>query len=76
MKEQIESKLEALEENKTKVVEQIRRGQELVQKGQADLNAILGAIQVCEQLKTERNSLSDEAIEKLETKILAKEKEF
>jgi len=31
---------------------------------------------MCEQLKTERNSLSDEAIEKLETKILAKEKEF
>ena len=56
MKEQIESKLEALEENKTKVVEQIRRGQELVQKGQADLNAILGAIQVCEQLNTENDT--------------------
>jgi|TARA_B100000959_G_C14562900_1_gene452471 multidrug resistance efflux pump len=55
-KEQIEAKLKALEENKIKVVEQIRQGQELVQKGQADLNAILGAIQVCEQLKTENDS--------------------
>ena len=55
MKEQIEAKLTALEENKIKVVEQIRQGQELVQKGQADLNAILGAIQVCEQLKSEDN---------------------
>lgn len=55
MKEQIEAKLKALEENKIKVVEQIRQGQELVQKGQADLNAILGAIQVCEQLKNEDN---------------------
>tara|TARA_B100000963_G_scaffold252661_1_gene221394 strand:- start:1254 stop:1451 length:198 start_codon:yes stop_codon:yes gene_type:complete len=46
----IEEKLETLKKNKDKVMEQIKQGQDIVRQANADLNAIQGAMQVCEQL--------------------------
>jgi len=39
-----------LKKNKDKVMEQIKQGQDIVRQANADLNAIQGAMQVCEQL--------------------------
>ena len=50
MKEDIEAKLKKLKENRDIVMKNINEGQELVKKAIADLQAISGAIQVCEQL--------------------------
>ena len=49
----IESKLETLNANKLQVAERIRTAQETIKQANADLNALEGAIQVCEQLKKE-----------------------
>ena len=53
MKEAIEEKLKKLEDNKSAVVQQITNGEQLLTKAKADLNAIIGAIQVCKQLLEE-----------------------
>tara|TARA_B100000214_G_C23657462_1_gene485843 strand:+ start:60 stop:245 length:186 start_codon:yes stop_codon:yes gene_type:complete len=53
MKEAIEEKLKKLEDNKSAVVQQITNGEQLLTKAKADLNAIVGAIQVCKQLLEE-----------------------
>ena len=53
MKETIEAKLKVLEDNKSAVVQQITNGEQLLTKAKADLNAIVGAIQVCKQLLEE-----------------------
>ena len=50
MKDKLEAKLKTLKENQATVETQIIKGQELLRKAQADLNAILGAIQVVDQL--------------------------
>ena len=50
MKKEIEAKLELLKKNREVVTKNINDGQELVKKAIADLQAIAGAIQVCEQL--------------------------
>ena len=50
MKKEIEAKLELLKKNREVVTKNINDGQELVRKAIADLQAIAGAIQVCEQL--------------------------
>jgi len=52
-KEQIDRKLEELNANKVTVAERIRTAQETIKQANADLNALEGAIQVCEQLKKE-----------------------
>ncbi len=53
MKEAIEAKLKVLEDNQAKVSQQIQNGEQLLTKAKADLNAIVGAIQVCKQLLEE-----------------------
>jgi ABC-type transporter Mla subunit MlaD len=53
MKETIEAKLKVLEDNQAKVSQQIQNGEQLLTKAKADLNAIVGAIQVCKQLLEE-----------------------
>lgn len=53
MTEAIEKKLTALRENQKTIVEQINNGEKVLIKAKADLNAIMGAIQVCEQLLEE-----------------------
>jgi len=53
MKDKIEAKLKVLEDNKTSVLDQIQKGEQLLSKAKADLSAILGAIQVCKQLLEE-----------------------
>ena len=50
MKKEIEAKLEKLKNNRDIVAKNIQDGQEVVKKAMADLQAIHGAIQVCEQL--------------------------
>jgi len=46
----IESKLEELNSNKLVVQERITKSSETIKQANADLNAIAGAIQLCEQL--------------------------
>ena len=53
MKKEIEAKLAKLKENRDIVAKNINDGQEVVKKAMADLQAIHGAIQVCEQLISE-----------------------
>ena len=49
----VESKLETLNANKLQVAEKIRPAQETIKQSNADLNALQGAIQLCEQLLSE-----------------------
>jgi hypothetical protein len=49
-KKTIESKLEELKSNKLVVEERIRVAQENIRQANADLNAISGAEQLCQQL--------------------------
>ena len=56
----IESKLETLNANKLQVAERIRTAQETIKQANADLNALEGAIQVCEQLKKEETMTVEE----------------
>jgi len=49
----IESKLETLNANKLQVAEKIRAAQETIKQSNADLNALEGAIQLCDQLLNE-----------------------
>jgi len=52
-KEKLNEKLEALQQNKLVVEDRIKEARDAIQKGSADLNAILGATQVVEQLISE-----------------------
>ena len=52
-KKVIEAKLEELKSNKLVVEERIRVAQENIRQANADLNAISGAEQLCEQLLEE-----------------------
>ena len=54
-KKTIESKLEELKSNKLVVEERIRAAQENIRQANADLNAISGAEQLCEQLLSDDN---------------------
>ena len=49
----IESKLETLKANKLQVAEKIRAAQQVIKQANADLNAVEGAIQLCDQLLNE-----------------------
>ena len=49
----IESKLETLKANKLQVAEKIRSAQQVIKQANADLNAVEGAIQLCDQLLNE-----------------------
>ena len=53
MKEASEAKLKVLEDNPATVSQQLQNGEQLLTKAKADLNAIIGAIQVCKQLLEE-----------------------
>ena len=55
-KDQIEAKLAALKQNKLVVEDRIKVASETIKQANADLNAIAGAIQVCEQLIEENPS--------------------
>ena len=61
-KEQIDRKLEELNANKVTVAERIRTAQETIKQANADLNAISGAEQLCEQLLEEKPSEAAEAV--------------
>ncbi len=52
-KQQVEEKLAALKQNKLVVEDRIKVASETIKQANADLNAIAGAIQVCEQLISE-----------------------
>ena len=52
-KEHINKKLEELNSNKLVVQERITKASETIKQANADLNAIAGAIQLCEQLLSE-----------------------
>ncbi len=52
-KETLDKKLETLNQNKVVVEDRIKTSQDVIRKANADLNAISGAIQVCEQLISE-----------------------
>lgn len=52
----IESKLEELNSNKLVVQERITKASETIKQANADLNAIAGAIQLCEQLIVSSNT--------------------
>ena len=52
-KDQIDRKLEELNANKMTVAQRIKDASETIKQANADLNALEGAIQVCEQLKKE-----------------------
>jgi len=54
-KKTIESKLEELKSNKLVVEERIRAAQENIRQANADLNAISGAEQLCQQLLNDDN---------------------
>tara|TARA_Y100001938_G_scaffold98249_1_gene134464 strand:- start:127 stop:318 length:192 start_codon:yes stop_codon:yes gene_type:complete len=60
MKDDIEAKLKKLKENRDIVMKNINEGQELVKKAIADLQAISGAIQVCEQLLEPKEEAKDD----------------
>ncbi len=55
----IDAKLEALSKNKEEVTDRIKQAQDVLRQGQADLNALQGAIQVCEQLKAADTPATD-----------------
>ena len=55
-KDQIDRKLEELNANKMTVAQRIKDASETIKQANADLNAIAGAIQVCEQLIEENPS--------------------
>ena len=55
-KDQIEAKLAALKQNKLVVEDRIKTASDTIKQANADLNAIAGAIQVCEQLIEENPS--------------------
>ena len=59
-KEQIESKLAALKQNKLVVEDRIKTASETIKQANADINAIAGAIQVCEQLISENEKKDEE----------------
>jgi len=65
----IESKLETLNANKLQVAEKIRAAQETIKQSNADLNALEGAIQLCDQLLNEA-----EVTKKEETMIVEEPK--
>ena len=52
----VEAKLQELKSNKLVVEERLRVASETIKQANADLNAIAGAIQVCEQLIEENPS--------------------
>ena len=52
----IESKLEELNSNKLVVQDRIAKASETIKQANADLNAIAGAIQLCEQLIVSSNT--------------------
>tara|TARA_R100000742_G_C4251206_1_gene69516 strand:- start:233 stop:445 length:213 start_codon:yes stop_codon:yes gene_type:complete len=58
MKDKLEAKKQNLLESKQIVTNQINEGSKLLEKAKADLNAILGAIQVVDQLLEEEGSLA------------------
>ena len=60
MKDKLEAKLTKLKENRDIVMKNINDGQDLVKKAMADLQAISGAIQVCEQLIKEDEEIGDD----------------
>tara|TARA_E500000318_G_C3517962_1_gene195184 strand:+ start:173 stop:364 length:192 start_codon:yes stop_codon:yes gene_type:complete len=60
MKDKLEAKLTKLKENRDIVMKNINDGQDLVKKAMADLQAISGAIQVCEQLIKEDEESGDD----------------
>ena len=55
-KDQIEAKLAALKQNKLVVEDRIKTASETIKQANADLNAIAGAIQLCEQLIVSSNT--------------------
>ena len=59
-KDQIEAKLAALKQNKLVVEDRIKTASETIKQANADLNAIAGAIQVCEQLISENEKKDEE----------------
>ena len=61
-KKVIEANLEELKSNKLVVEERIRVAQENIRQANADLNAISGAEQLCEQLLEEKPSEAAEAV--------------
>ena len=60
MKDKLEATLTKLKENRDIVMKNINDGQDLVKKAMADLQAISGAIQVCEQLIKEDEESGDD----------------
>ena len=61
-KKVVEAKLEELKSNKLVVEERIRVAQDSIRQANADLNAISGAEQLCEQLLKEKPSEAAEAV--------------
>ena len=58
----IESKLETLKANKLQVAEKIRAAQQVIKQSNADLNAVEGAIQLCDQLLNEAEVTTKETM--------------
>ena len=59
----IESKLEELNNNKLVVQERIKVASETIKQANADLNAISGAVQLCEQLLKDNEDKGDKPAE-------------
>mgnify|MGYP003113626073 FL=1 len=59
----IESKLEELNSNKLVVQERIKVASETIKQANADLNAISGAAQLCEQLLKDNKDKGDKPVE-------------
>ena len=59
----IESKLEELNSNKLVVQDRIKKASETITQANADLNAISGAVQLCEQLIKDNEDNSDKPVE-------------
>lgn len=59
----IESKLEELNNNKLVVQERIKVASETIKQANADLNAISGAVQLCEQLLKDNKDKGDKPVE-------------
>ena len=59
----IESKLEELNSNKLVVQERITKASETIKQANADLNAISGAVQLCEQLLKDNEDKGDKPVE-------------
>ena len=58
----VEAKLQELKSNKLVVEERLRVAQETIRQANADINAISGAEQLCEQLLEEKPSEAAEAV--------------